>query len=188
MKFFSRLFIVLALVLTLPASAQTSTESDADTAAAQATPESAVVVNGQTFGAWSVSCIAIAVGETDCTLTQRVLRASDKAFVADLIATRNPEGASFLIARVPVGVFLPTGFAMREAESDDEEAVMQFTWQTCNREFCEAVLQIDAGKATALSAEENAMVAAFRPSAQTEPFLFQFSLNGMASGLDAIRP
>ncbi|MGC1503848.1 MAG: invasion associated locus B family protein [Sulfitobacter sp.] len=188
MTVLSRLFIALALVLTLPASAQTSTETDTNTAVTSAAPEAAVVVNGQKFGAWSVSCVAIAVGKTDCTLTQRVLRAADKAFVADVIATRNPEGASFLIARVPVGVFLPTGFAMREAENDSEEAVMQFTWQTCNREFCEAVLQMDADKATALSAEDNAMVAAFRPSAQTEPFLFQFSLNGMVSGLDAVRP
>ncbi|MFC6589378.1 invasion associated locus B family protein [Sulfitobacter pacificus] len=186
MSFFSRLFIVLALVLTLPASAQTSTKDDA--AVAPSTPEAAVVVNGQKFGAWSVSCIAIAVGKTDCTLTQRVLRSTDKAFIADIVATRNPEGQSFLIARVPVGVFLPTGFAMREAESDDEEAVMQFAWQSCNREVCEAVLQIDADKVAALSTEENAMIAAFRPSAQTEPFLFQFSLNGMASGLDAVRP
>jgi invasion protein IalB len=186
MTFISRLFIVLALVLTLPASAQTSTDSD--TAAAPVIPETAVVVNGQKFGAWSVSCVAIAVGKTDCTLTQRVLRAADKAFVADIVATRNPDGVSFLIARVPVGVYLPTGFAMREAESDDEDAVMQFTWQSCNRDICEAILQMDADKTLALSAEENAMVAAFRPSAQTEPFLFQFSLNGMASGLDAIRP
>lgn len=186
MQFFSRFLVALALVLALPASAQTSTDSD--TAVAPAVPEAATVVNGQKFGAWSVSCIAIAVGKTDCTLTQRVLRAVDKAFVADIVATRNPEGVSFLIARVPVGVYLPTGFAMREAESDDEGAVLQFTWQTCNREFCEAALQLEADQAQALSAEENAMVAAFRPSAQTEPFLFQFSLNGMAAGLDAVRP
>lgn len=186
MIFFTRVFIVLALVLTLPASAQTSTDRDA--VVAPEAPATAVVVNGQKFGAWSVSCVAVAVGETDCTLTQRVLRAADKAFVADIIATRNPDGESFLIARVPVGVFLPTGFAMRQSESEDEEAVMEFTWQSCNGQICEAILKIDAEKVAALSAEDNAMVAAFRPSAQTEPFLFQFSLNGMETGLDAVRP
>lgn len=179
MTFLSRLCIAVILALPLSASAQTDTNTD---------QAEAVVSNGQRFGAWTVACVAVAVGQTNCTLTQRVLRANDNAFVADVIATRNGEGKTYLVARVPVGVFLPNGFAMREAENEDEEAVMEFAWQACNREFCEALLQVEADKAVALSAEDNAMVAAFRPSSQSEPFLFQLSLNGMASGLDAIRP
>ncbi|MFK7836789.1 MAG: invasion associated locus B family protein [Sulfitobacter sp.] len=148
--------------------------------------EGEVVSNGQKFGAWTVSCVAIAVGQTNCTLTQRVLRATDSAFVSDIVAARNAEGATFLVARVPVGVFLPTGFAMREAANEDEADVLQFTWQTCNQQICEALVPLDASDVTAFSAEDNAMIAAFRPSAQSEPFVFQVSLNGLAAGLAAI--
>lgn len=181
MPFVKRLCLGLALLLPLPMTAQTNT-SDETPAPTQAE----AVVNGQKFGAWNVTCVAVAVGETNCTLTQRILRATDNAFVADLIATRNAENDNFLIARVPVGAYLPTGFAMRDAKTEDEEDVQEFVWQSCNREFCEALLQLDEDTATALSADENRMIAAFRPSRQNEPFVFQFSLNGLVAGLDAV--
>ncbi|MCX7561581.1 invasion associated locus B family protein [Sulfitobacter sp. F26204] len=180
MSFLKPLCVAALFALPLSASAQTDTGTDQAAAA--------TVTNGQKFGAWTVACVAVAVGKTNCTLTQRILRATDSAFVADIIATRNDKDETYLIARVPVGVFLPNGFAMREAENQDEKAVMSFTWQACNRDFCEALLQVDTEKATALSAQDNEMVAAFRPNAQSDPFLFKLSLNGMASGLDAIRP
>lgn len=183
MPILRRLCLALSLVLPMAATAQTEAADDAATPA-QASP----VTNGQSFGAWTVACVAVAVGETDCTLNQRVLRASDTAFVADLIATRDDEGKTYLVARVPVGVFLPNGFAMREAENEDVEDAMEFTWQTCNREVCEALLEVDAEMVTTLSAQDNAMIAGFRPNSQMEPFVFQLSLNGLGPGLDAIRP
>lgn len=183
MSFLVRLCVVLSLVLPMGAWAQSDDGSDA-----VSSEHEVVVANGQRFGAWTVSCVALAVGQTNCTLTQRVLRAADNAFVADLIATRNAEGATYLVARVPVGVFLPNNFAMREAENENTDEAMEFTWQACNRDFCEALLEVDAEIVTPLSADDNAMIAAFRPSSQMEPFVFQLSLNGMGQGLDAIRP
>ena len=177
MSFLARVCLAMILILPLPALAQSTSTEDAAPIA---------VANGQQIGAWSVSCVAVAVGETNCTLTQRILRANDNAFVADMIATRNEQGNTFVIARVPVGAFLPTGFAMRDSENEDLEDVLEFTWQACNREICEALLQLENEQVSALSAETNTMIAAFRPSAQSEPFLFQLSMNGMASGLDAI--
>lgn len=149
--------------------------------------QSDVVLNGQQFGAWTVNCVAVAVGQTNCLLTQRILRSSDGAFIADVITTENSDGGTFLIARVPLGVFLPGGFAMREAESEDREDLLQFDWQLCNTEVCEALLAVDAETVETLSAEDNSMIAAFRPNAQSEPFLFQLSLNGMTDGLNALR-
>ncbi len=181
MSFLARLFLLLSLLSPATLWAQT-TQPQAPTG----TEEAVTVANGQKIGAWNVTCVAVAVGKTDCTLTQRVLRSTDNAFVADIIATRNTEGKTFLAARVPLGVSLPAGFGMRRADSETPDEVMEFVWQVCTREVCEAVLELDADAAEAMSAEDNAMIAAFRPSVQAEPFLFQLSLNGLNEGLAAI--
>ena len=177
MSFLTRLCLAATLMSPLPALSQTTTT--------EAT--SATVANGQKIGAWNVTCVAVAVGQTNCTLTQRIMRATDNAFVADLVATRNAEDATYVVARVPVGVFLPNSFAMRNAENETEEDVIEFIWQACNREVCEALVQLDEEQISTLSTDSVTMVGAFRPSAQSEPFVFQFSLNGMIEGLDAIR-
>ncbi|KIN75147.1 IalB domain containing protein [Sulfitobacter noctilucae] len=181
MPLLARLCLLVCLSLPASLSAQT-TQTDPSTKADAA----AAVANGQKIGAWSVTCLAVAVNQTSCTLNQRVMRAKDNAFVADLVATRNDAGQTFIAARVPVGVYLPAGFGMRPAESDDPDEVMQFAWQVCSREVCEAVIELEPAQAEALSAEDNTMIAAFRPSAKSEPFLFQFSMTGLNEGLTAI--
>ena len=169
MAVFKSLFLPLALCAALPALAQSE--------------EDVTITNGQKFGAWTVNCVAVAVGQTNCTLTQRILRASDNAFIADLVAVRDPDAQTYIVARVPVGVSLPAGFAMREAEAEEP---MEFTWQVCTREVCEAVLKVEDDLVPVLSADDNAMIAAFKPSTQSDAFVFQFSLSGMQAGLDAI--
>lgn len=176
MSILLRLFAALTIALPVAVSAQSDETGQA------------AVANGQRIGAWTVSCRAVAVGQTDCTLTQRIVRAADNAFVADVIATRNEEGATFLVARVPTGAFLPDAFALRDAEAEDAEALMEFSWQSCGRDLCETLLELEPEMVTTLSADDNAMVAAFRPSSRMEPFVFQLSLSGMEAGLDTIRP
>ena len=175
MVFIRHLILALALLAPLPALAQSSEE---DTAA-----EAQTITNGQTIGAWTVNCVAVAVGQTNCTLTQRILRSTDGAFVADIVALRDAEQNTYLLARVPVGASLPAGFAMRQEDSED---MMPFTWQVCTPDVCEALLPVDAELAETLSAEDNIMIAAFRPTLQSDPFVFQLSLNGMNTGLDAL--
>jgi len=168
--------LAIAALLAVPLATNAHAQDEAST----------TFVNGQKVGAWTVACRAVAVGETDCTLTQRILRVTDNAFVADIIATQNDANATFLIARVPAGAFLPNQFAMRNEQDLEAEDVMAFAWQTCSGQFCEAVIEVAADDVAALSADNNKMVAAFRPNAEMEPFVFQMSLAGLKDGLDAI--
>ena len=175
------LFLAAFLAAAGPLVAQTD-----GTAAPQAEAEAeadTVVGNGQRIGAWTVSCVAVAAGQTSCTLAQRITRTADGAFVADVVALRDGEDKTYLLARVPIGAALPSGFAMRE---EDSEEMMQFAWQVCSAQLCEALLEIDDAQLAALSAEDNSMIAAFRPTLRAEPFVFQLSLAGMQEGLDAL--
>lgn len=165
--------LALTLAFALPASVQ----------AQEATGAPDVVANGQKIGAWTVACVALAVGKTNCTLTQRVMRKSDGAFVADVVALRDADGQTYLLARVPVGAALPSGFVIRKADSEE---LTRFTWQACSPEVCEATLALDPDEVTELSAEDNQMVAAFRPNLQSDPLVFQLSMSGMEAGLDAV--
>ena len=56
------------------------------------------VANGERFGAWTVQCDAIAVNETVCVLSQQLVRRSDRAFLAQLLAFSNGDGTRRFIA------------------------------------------------------------------------------------------
>lgn len=140
------------------------------------------VVNGERFGAWTVQCDAIAVNETVCVLSQRLMRNSDRAFLAQLLAFTNGDGsARYIAARVPLGVHLPSGFAMRPAEGEGVEQT-DFTWQACTREICEALVEITPEQAAAMPGE-GTWIGGYRPARQAEPLRFSFSMNGLAEGL-----
>ena len=142
------------------------------------------VQNGQVFGAWTVSCEAVAVGQTACVLNQQILRSEDRAFVAQMLAFQSPDGTqTYLSARVPVGVYFPAGFAIRAEDSED---VTNFVWQTCGRDLCEAVTEITPEALAELGAEGRVVLGAFRPAIQAENFVFRFSMNGAADGLAAL--
>jgi len=142
------------------------------------------VANGQRFGAWAVNCSAVAVGQTLCMLEQRILRSEDRAFVAQLLAFQSPDGAkTYLSARVPLGVYLPAGFAIRAADAED---VIRFQWQACGRDLCEALAEIEPAALAALSGSGTPILAAFRPTIQSEDFVFRFSLDGAPEGLAAL--
>lgn len=150
------------------------------------TAEAQAVKNGETFGAWTVNCSAVAVGKTACVLAQRVLRSDDRAFIAEILAFQSEDGSkSYLSARVPIGVYLPAGFAIRAEDSDE---VVNFAWQTCGRDLCEAVVQIDPQTLADMAVDDLSVLAAFKPNLQAENFVFRFSMDGVVEGLAALKP
>lgn len=159
----------------------------AGAAAAQEAPSR--VVNGQSFGAWTVSCEAVAVGETACVLNQQLIRTNDRAFLAQLLAIWSSDlEKRYLLARVPLGVYLPAGLAMRPEAAEGEDAVAQFTWQSCNANFCEALIEMDEDRLAAFVADDAPVIASYRPALNADPVVFRFSMAGMVSGMDAVRP
>ncbi len=174
MRFSLPILAVVSLGFSLPAVAQ----EDA------AIADRPAVVNGQQFGAWTVTCEAIAVGQTACVLTQRLVRTQDNAFLAELLAFTSRDGAkSYLAARVPNGVYFPSGFAFKQEESEDR---FDFVWQSCTRDLCEALLEIEPTDLAALSASETGVIAGYRPSLTAEPLVFRFQLQGATEGLAAL--
>ncbi len=145
-------------------------------------PGTGRLVNGARIGAWVVSCEAVAVGETVCALTQQLLRSSDRAFIADIIAAWNAqtEGA-VLIARVPLGVHLPSGFVLQAGDGKQRN----FQWQRCFGRFCEAALALSPEDIAQLEASDE-VVAAFRPAPGSDVFPFRFSMKGLSQGLLAL--
>lgn len=142
------------------------------------------IANGTRFGAWTVTCEALAVNETACVLSQRLVRSSDNAFLAELLAFWSADGTrSYMAARVPNGVFFPSGFAFKK-EADEEQ--QQFVWQSCARDLCEALLEMDMDTVKDLEAAES-LIAGYRPSLQSEPLVFRMSMDGAEAGLMALK-
>lgn len=142
------------------------------------------IANGTQFGAWTVTCEALAVNETACVLTQRLVRSSDNAFLAELLAFWSGDGSrSYLAARVPNGVFFPSGFAFKPEESEEQQ---QFVWQSCARDLCEALLEVDMETVKGLEAAES-LIAGYRPSLQSEPLVFRMTMDGAEEGLMALK-
>jgi len=140
------------------------------------------LANGTRIGAWTVRCEAVAVGETACALVQQLLRPSDRAFIAEIVAAWNGSARKpVLVARVPMGVHLPSGFVI-QAKGDRQR---NFVWQRCFGRFCEATLVLSPEDAAKLEGAGE-VVAAFRPAPGTNPFVFRFSMKGLRQGLEAL--
>jgi len=142
------------------------------------------IANGARFGAWTVTCEAVAVDETACVLSQRLVRSSGSTFLAELLAFWNADRSrSYLAARVPIGVFFPSGFVLKPEGSEER---FEFVWQACSRELCEALLEIDMEKLGAVDAAREAVIG-YRPGLRAEPLVFKTGTNGVVEGLEALR-
>lgn len=147
------------------------------------------VANGQSFGAWTVSCEAVAVGETACVLNQQLIRTNDRAFLAQMLAIWSADlEKRYLLARVPLGVYLPAGLAMKPESAEGEDAIVQFVWQSCNANFCEALVEMDEDVIARFVTEGQPVIASYRPGLNADPVVFRFSMAGMVDGMDALRP
>ena len=121
----SKHFATVLLALSLPL---TATAQEASTQA-----ELSRIANGQQFGAWTVTCEAVAVSETACILSQRLVRSAYNVFLAELLAFWSGDGEqTYFAARVPNGVFFPSGFAFRADEAEERQ---DFAWQSCSRDI-----------------------------------------------------
>ena len=77
------------------------------TAAETTTVPEARIANGTRFGAWTVNCRAVAVNETSCVLSQRLVRTSDNVFLAEILAFWSGDVTrAFLGARVGIRILL----------------------------------------------------------------------------------
>ncbi len=145
------------------------------------------LVNGTQFGGWTVSCEALAVNETVCVLSQRLVRAGDGGLLADLLAFISAdEPAAWVAARLPNGVFFPSGFSLRADDADTEsERIVSFEWQSCSPEICEALVQLSPDTARDFDVLED-WVAAYRPAIDADPLVFRMDPSGLEEGLSAL--
>ncbi len=183
--------IALCLTTAFAATAQDTTGTDTTQADAvvtetkedqKATPSR--MANGTRFGAWTVTCEALAVNETACVLSQTLIRSADNQFLAEILAFWSGDGSqSYMAARIPNGVFFPSGFAFKPEDSEERQ---NFTWQSCSRDLCEALLEINAETLTALEGGAN-VFAGYRPRLGAEPLVFQLDFTGIGDGLAALK-
>jgi invasion protein IalB len=137
------------------------------------------LTNGARFGEWTLVCEAVAVNETTCVLSQRLVR-PDGALLVDMLAIPMNE-TGWLIARVPVGVHFPGGFVLRPEEAEDQ---VSFVWQACSPELCEAMVDLSGAASPLL--DGGTALAAYRPDIASDPLVFRVSLEGLRAGLQAM--
>lgn len=141
------------------------------------------IENGAQFGGWTVSCEAIAVNETLCVLSQRLVRSDSNAVLAELVAFNDAEEVgAWLVARVPNGVYFPSGFVLG---LEDDDARIAFEWQNCTAESCEALLALEPGHLDAFEAQ-GPWVAGYRPGITSDALVFRVSPQGLNEGLFAL--
>lgn len=157
---------------------------DAEAASGETTGE---VSNGQTFGDWTVRCEALGVNRTRCMLNQTISLRDSNLLLADLLAFWTDEDPQpLLVAQVPVGAHLPSGFAL-QAEGAPEEDQLNFTWQACNPKICEAVALPGQELLDKLTSAER-VLAGYRPGVAEEAAVFPISVKGLTDGLSALKP
>lgn len=178
---------VLALCGAALAQSDDETPPGDDVPAAASTVEDAVerLENGRAFGAWRLTCEALAVNETACVLSQRLIQRDGNRFLAELalFPAAGEDERAFIAARVPIGVYFPSGFVMRLGES---ETRYEFDWQACDRDRCEALLTVTPEIAQELE-DAGSGVVGYRPAVDAEPLVFQVSTSGANEGLSALR-
>ncbi|MCC6007579.1 MAG: invasion associated locus B family protein [Rhodobacteraceae bacterium] len=149
-----------------------------------ATPVSAErLQNGARFGDWTVACEAVAVNETICVLSQRLVAREGERFLTELLAFNDTEEpVAYLAARVPLGVYFPAGFSMRPEGGD---TALDFEWQSCGEDLCEALLVLDADALAALE-QGPAAIAGYVPRTGAEALVFRIGTEGLSGGLVAL--
>ena len=149
-------------------------------------PAQSEVVNGQKYGAWTVSCEALGKDRTTCVLTQRLNRDTDGAFIAQILALWSADGEkAYIAARVPMGAYLPGGFIL---QGEKAETGIPFVWQSCFGQVCEAMREVEGDMLETLSVDNETVLGQFKPRLDMEPFVFRFSMAGVIEGMEALRP
>lgn len=146
-------------------------------------PEVTDLRNNTVFGDWVVSCQAVTVRRSVCTLVhEQSLRDSGEVLLR-MIAAPVEDGA-ILLAQVPMGVYLPGGAIYRFADRDDQEQ-REMIWQRCAGAICEAAASLDAEE-LALFAEESAILFGYRMSPEAEPIILRVSIDQFADAISEL--
>ena len=172
------IFALFAAVLPMAVAAQGATPE-----AAEAPAE---ISNGQAFGDWTVRCEALGVNRTRCMLGQTISMREGNRLLAELLAFWTDDGKQILVAQVPVGAHLPSGFVL-QPEGAPEDQRLELVWQTCSPQICEAVALPDAAALDRLTGAER-VLAGYRPAVGAEAAVFPVSTSGLAEGLAALKP
>lgn len=182
-----RHLLISALVgAALPAIALAQEAPDTSTPVVD-TAGAAEVTNGQTFGDWTVRCEALGVNRTRCMLSQTISVREDGRLLADLLAFWTDDGERrIMIAQVPIGAHLPSGFVLQAEGAPDEEQ-LKFTWQACSPQLCEAVALPEQAELDRLLEAER-VLAGYRPAVGADPAIFPISTDGLVGGMDALKP
>ncbi|MCO6381951.1 MAG: invasion associated locus B family protein [Vannielia sp.] len=179
MKPIANLAAALAMALcasSAPALAQEATEPAAE--------PSEDVGNNTAFGDWIVSCEAVTIKKTACSLVQEQRLKESGQLVARFVALPVSDGA-ILLAQVPMGVYLPGGAVYRFAGNDAQEQ-REMIWQRCAENVCEAAAPLSEEE-LAVFAEEEALLFGFRPTAESEPVVLRVDISRFAEAVQKLR-
>ena len=141
------------------------------------------IENGARFGGWTLSCEALAVNETLCVLTQRLVRSDDNSVLAEFVAFNDADApGAWLVGRVPNGVYFPSGLVLG-IEGGDRQIALD--WQNCAPDLCEALLALTPEHLNAFDTE-GPWVVGYRPGITAEALVFRISPAGLGEGLTAL--
>lgn len=157
-----------------------------------AAPVLAQPKSGDKFGDWLFTCKALGPDKTECGLTQTVTvqqQGQAQSRILSLYLQRVAPGEEakdktakiYLFAIVPLGIFLPSGIAAKV----DQGEQFEFAVRTCVASGCEAVVELDEAKLTAMRAGQKLLVG-FKPSPAGKTIVVPASLNGITKGLAAL--
>ena len=174
----------LAAALALGLMGTTGMAQEASDTAPEAAPAEEDVSNNTAFGDWVVSCEAVTVKRTACSLVQEQRMKEGGQLVARFVAVPVSDGA-ILLAQVPMGVYLPGGAVYRFAGNEELEQ-REMIWQRCGDNICEAAAPLDEEELARFS-EEEALLFGFRPTAEGEPVILRVDIARFAEAVEKIR-
>lgn len=142
------------------------------------------VTNNTAFGNWIVSCEAVTVSRTACTLIQQLTLAENDELVARFVVVPVEGGEAVMLAQVPAGVWLPGGAVYRFADDETLEQ-REMTWQRCGDDLCEAAIGLD-GAEVALFAEKDQLLFGYSVARDAQPVVVGVDISRFGEGLEAI--
>ena len=139
--------------------------------------------NGTAFADWTVACRAAAIGETDCVLSQVLVKAETNELVAEVsLAPADDDAGVVLLLRVPTGVILRRPAEVLVIGTEDGAAL---DWLTCDSRYCTAATTLQDATLADFRRGLTARLGYLRMGTET-PAVFDVSLRGVTAGLAAL--
>lgn len=126
------------------------------------------------------------IGET-CRMVSSVISRRSGAVLLDASFQRDTsgggDGALLVALRVPVGVYLPAGIALRHP--GDGQTAIGLEWISCDATMCTAVGRLSADAVARLRRARSVFVG-FRPTPEARPVNIELSLMGFTAASRAL--